>query len=357
MNQSMTWRRLLPVPWLMLVTAVFLSTFLGVSGNALAADPDAEIGIAVPAVDADTWRQVKDGESFIDSRHDSTYSLINQSGETWRYLRNKWVSPFGLIAVGGMLAMILLFYLIVGRSRLDEPRTGRKLLRWSALSRALHWTLASLFLVLALTGLNLLYGKFVFKPIFGDGFWAAMMSGTKFLHNYMGPLFGILLVIVLLRFLKHNWIKRHDIEWFKQGGGMVGNKHPAAGFANGGEKAWFWLLATAGIVVIVSGLVLDFPNFSQSRDTMQWANVIHALGALGLTAVAFGHIYIGTLGTEGALEGMTTGYVDETWAKQHHSLWYDEVKDQAVDADALEAENGSHPSAPGAQGNAAPPPG
>ena len=110
---------------------------------------------------------------------------------------------------------------------------------------------------------------------------------------------------------------------------MFGKEHVDATSANGGEKAWFWLLATVGVLVIASGLVIDFPNY-QSRDTMQWANVIHALGALALTAVSLGHIYIGTIGTEGALEGMTTGYVDETWAKEHHNLWYEEVKDQAV---------------------------
>ena len=127
---------------------------------------------------------------------------------------------------------------------------------------------------------------------------------------------------------------------------MVGDKHPDAGFANGGEKAWFWLLATAGMVVFVSGLVLDFPNFDQSRDTMQWANIIHAVGALALTAVSFGHIYIGTLGTEGALEGMTTGYVDESWAKQHHNLWYEEVKDQAEAPADVEATDDTKPESP-----------
>ncbi|QEM81736.1 formate dehydrogenase subunit gamma [Halomonas binhaiensis] len=313
---------------------------LGISHVATAADPDAEINGAVPAMDADTWRQVKNGDSFIDTRHDSTYNLINPSGQTWRLIRNKWISPFGLIAIGGMLAMITLFYLIVGKNQLEEPRSGRKILRWSALNRALHWSVATLFILLALTGLNLLYGKFLFKPLFGDAFWASMISGSKLLHNYLGPLFGILLVIILMRFLKHNWPKREDFEWLRKGGGMVGKGHPDAGFANAGEKIWFWLLATAGIVVIASGLVMDFPNYQQTRDTMQWANIIHAIGALGLTAVALGHIYIGTLGTEGALEGMATGYVDESWAKQHHNLWYEEVKDQAVDGERLETSKG-----------------
>ncbi len=291
--------------------------------------PQGEIATSVGPITADTWRQVRDGENFIDTRADSTYNLINQSGEYWRQVRNRWISPGGLIAVGGMLAIITVFYLIVGKKTLDSPRTGRTMLRWTAVERAMHWTLASLFIALALTGLNLLYGKFVFRPLFGDGFWAPMISGTKLIHNYLGPLFGIMLIIVLAKWLTINIPKKHDWTWFKQGGGIIGKAHPDAGFANAGEKGWYWLLASVGLLVVASGLVLDFPNFDQGRDTMQWANMVHAIGSLGLVAVALGHIYIGTLGTEGAFEAMKTGYVDETWAKQHHNLWYDEVMQKA----------------------------
>jgi formate dehydrogenase subunit gamma len=341
MNLSHPWSTL----WRMGLLALVLVVGFGLGQQVFAqADPDGEMATAVPAVDADAWRQIRSGETgpnYRDSRFDSDYNLINVSGENWRQLRNRWVSPFGLIAVGGMAALILVFYLIVGRKDLQAPRSGRKLLRWPLFVRSLHWTVATLFILLALTGLNLFYGKLVFKPLFGDGAWAAMMSGTKLIHNYLGPIFGVLLVILLLRLLHHNWPKKLDLVWFKKGGGMVGNTHVDAGFANGGEKAWFWLLATAGIVVIASGFVLDFPNYGQSRDTMQWANIVHAIGALGLTAVALGHIYIGTIGTEGALEGMATGYVDETWAKEHHNLWYDEVKDQAIPEAELAAQRGS----------------
>lgn len=301
----------------------------GLVSTAQAADPDQELNQAVGTINADTWREVKNGENFIDTRHDSTYSLINTSGETWRQIRNDWISPAGLIALGSMLAILVIFYLIVGRNDLDEERTGRKLLRWTALERAMHWTVATLFIVLALTGLNLLYGKFVFRHAFGDAFWANLIALTKLTHNYVGPVFGILLLLMLAKWLTVNLPRKHDWQWFKQGGGMVGNKHPDAGFANGGEKAWYWILASVGLLVIVSGFVLDFPLFGQTRDNMQWANMFHAVTSLILMAVALGHIYIGTLGTEGALEGMTTGYVDETWAKQHHNLWYEEVKDSA----------------------------
>ncbi|WP_416140624.1 formate dehydrogenase subunit gamma [Halomonas sp. HK25] len=331
-----------PTIWASLAFALLLVLGALIAVPALAqAEPEREAATAVVGVSPDTWRQVRGGEvdaNFRDSRFDSNYNLVNASGESWRQLRNRWVSPFGLIAIGGMIVVIALFYLIIGRNALSEPRTGRKLLRWPLVVRSIHWTVATLFIVLALSGLNLLYGKFVFRSLFGDAVWGAMISASKIAHNYLGPLFGILLVVLLARVLKHNWPKRHDLEWFKQGGGMVGKGHPDAGFANGGEKAWFWLLATAGLVVVASGFVLDFPNVGQSRDTMQWANIIHAVGALGLTAVALGHIYIGTIGSEGSLEGMTTGYVDETWAKDHHNLWYEEVKDQAVPEDQLTAD-------------------
>ncbi|MGP9568112.1 formate dehydrogenase subunit gamma [Halomonas sp. AOP5-B2-8] len=331
--------------WRFMLVALALLLSLGFTQVAVAqADPDREMTTAAPGITADQWRQVRSGETgpnYRDSRYDSNYSLINASGETWRQIRNRWVSPFGMIAIGGTAALITLFYLIVGRKHLEAPRTGRKLLRWSLVMRALHWTVATLFITLALTGLNLLLGKFIFRTLFGDAFWAWMIAASKVLHNYLGPIFGILLVVMLVSLIKENIPKKHDWVWFKKGGGMIGKQHVEAGFANGGEKAWYWLLASVGVLVIASGFVLDFPNFNQGRDTMQWANIIHAVGALGLTAVSLGHIYIGTLGTEGALEGMTTGYVDETWAKEHHSLWYEEVKDQTVSEEEIAARKSS----------------
>nr|WP_298372792.1 formate dehydrogenase subunit gamma [uncultured Halomonas sp.] len=320
---SLSWyRRLTSLALTLLLTCVLAS-------SALASDPDAEIKQAIGGASQETWQDVGSTDNYIDSRAESTYSLINASGETWRQIRNTWVSPGGAIAILGMLAVLVVFYLIVGRKTLDEPLTGRMMLRWTALERALHWTMATLFILLALTGLNLLFGKLIFRPLFGDGFWAPMIAGTKLVHNYLGPLFSIVLILVLAKWLTINIPKKHDWTWFKQGGGVVGNAHPDAGFANGGEKAWYWLLASAGLVVVVTGLIMDFPIFGQSRDTMQWMNVLHGIGSLGLTAVALGHIYIGTLGMEGAFSAMKTGYVDEAWAKQHHNLWYEEVMNKA----------------------------
>lgn len=321
-----------PIDWLsqLRLSGLALLTMLALAFStvSLAADPDAELKQAIGGASAETMEKARNSDNYIDTRFDSTYGLINSSGETWRQFRNRWVSIGGLIAIGGVLAVLTIFYLIVGQKKLDEPRSGRKILRWTAFERALHWTVAALFILLTLTGLLILFGKYLFPNVVSSSFWADMMTGTKLVHNYTGPLFGVTLIIMLAKWVKMNLPKKHDWEWFKQGGGMIGNKHPSAGFTNAGEKAWFWLLVFAGLLVISSGLVLDFPNFEQSRDTMQWANIVHAVLSLLLIAASFGHIYIGTLGTEGAAEGMISGYVDESWAKQHHDLWYEEVKNK-----------------------------
>ena len=99
-----------------------------------------------------------------------------------------------------------------------------------------------------------------------------------------------------------------------------------AGRINGGEKLWFWIICTFGVAVCVTGIILNFPNFEQTRETMQIASVIHVIAANLWLAVAIGHMWIGTLGTEGSLEAMTTGQVSAEWAKQHHDKWYEEVK-------------------------------
>lgn len=278
---------------------------------------------------ADYWRAVKGGEVGITTSRGAEHGvLINVTGEQWRTLRNTWVSPFGALAIGGSILALLLFYLWAGQLKLAHPRTGRKVLRWTPFERALHWYTATLFLLLALSGLILLYGKFVIRP-FGDGVWGAAIQGAKLTHNYLGPLFVLGLLVMILKWLRHNLPTRVDWEWFRQGGGILPNgKHPDAAFCNGGEKVWFWLLCSAGLLVCITGLVLDFPLFGQTREVMAVSNLLHGIGAIGLIAASFGHIYIGTVGTEGALEGMKSGYVDESWARQHHRLWFEEVKEQ-----------------------------
>lgn len=279
---------------------------------------------------ADFWRQIRQGEAgYTTSQSPEHGVLISKPGETWYILKEKWMSPAGAIAIFGSIAMVTLAYLAVGPLMLSKPRTGRKLNRWSRWDRALHWSMAFTFLTLAFSGLMLVYGKYFLKPYIPTELWAWTIYAAKQYHNYMGPLFAILLIIVLLKWWRKSLFNKVDIQWFMKLGGMVGKhkgSHPSAGFSNGGEKAIYWLLIVFGAFVAVSGLVLDFPIFDQTRRDMELSNLVHMFSALILICGFIFHIYIGLFGMEGALEGMVTGKVDETWAKEHHDIWYEEVK-------------------------------
>jgi formate dehydrogenase subunit gamma len=329
--------------WLSLVALLLVGCLLSLPSVAQpdqsqTADAKRELMQSLPGVTSDYWRNVEGGSSgTTTSNSPGADTLIMVEGEAWREWRNNWISPGGLIALGGSAVTILLFYLLVGSIKLDHARTGRKVERWKRLDRAIHWYVASLFIILGLTGLMLLYAKWFLQPILPGGVWAAFMTASKNIHNYLGPLFALGLLAMIIKWMHHNWLTLVDLKWFAKGGGLVGKGHPSAGYLNGGEKAWFWLVTFVGLTVVVSGLIVDFPNFGQSRETMQTTLLIHSIAALILMAASFGHIYIGTAGTEGAFEGMKTGYVDEAWAKQHHDLWYEEVKDQAIGEAELQA--------------------
>lgn len=276
---------------------------------------------------SDTWRQVREGnEGYTAVKGRETDELIQSSGQNWRQLRNGPMATYGSWLLGFVLVAILAFYISRGRVELTHPRSGKTVERWTLNERRLHWTTATLFIVLTITGLSLLYGRHVLIPLMGYPGFSFYAAGAKWFHNILGPVFMLALLTILVKFFKHNFFNKVDIEWFKAFGGMVGDKHPSAGRMNGGEKVWYWTLATAGIALCLSGLVLDFPNFDQEREVIQVAHIIHLATALVLIAFSFGHIYIGTIGTEGALEGMTTGQVDVAWAEQHHDLWLKDVQ-------------------------------
>lgn len=288
-----------------------------------------------PAVDeqtnprSDTWRQVRENQKGYSAvKGQETNELIQGAGQNWRQLRNGPIATYGAWLLSGVLVILAAFYLWRGKIKLTHPRTGKTVQRWTLNERRLHWTTATLFILLAITGLSLLYGRFALIPLLGYPGFSAYAIAAKWIHNLLGPVFMVALFTILIKWFKNNLFTKVDIQWFKDFGGMVGNKHPSAGKFNGGEKAWFWTLATAGVALCLSGLVLDFPNFGQEREVIIGAHLIHILTAILLMAFALGHIYIGTLGTEGALEGMTTGQVDIVWAEQHHNLWLKEIEQQ-----------------------------
>lgn len=304
---------------------------------------------------ADYWRAVKGGvEGTTTSRSAEHGVLISTPGETWYILKEKWMSPAGAVAIFGSIFMVVAFYLIVGPMKLSKPRTGRTMTRWTRWDRALHWSMAFTFLTLAFSGLMLVYGKHFLKPYVPTDLWGFVIWLAKQYHNYVGPLFGILVVLVLLKWWRKSIFRKVDFQWFMKLGGMVGKhkgSHPSAEFSNGGEKALFWLLVVFGAIAAASGLVLDFPIFDQTRRDMELANLVHGISALILICGFVFHIYIGLFGMEGALEGMVTGEVDETWAKEHHDLWYEEMKAKEANGELDSAQSAKQDDVKGATAN------
>lgn len=279
---------------------------------------------------ANYWRAVREGDEGYTSASGpyTTNSLIQNTGEIWRQARNGPIATIAPWVLAAVLLAIAVFYLIFGPKRVSEPLSGRKMLRWTAGERLLHWYTASLFIILAITGLSMLFGRAVLIPVLGLPGFSVWAEISIVLHNYLGPLFMVGVIIEVLVWARYNTFKSYDKVWLKQVGGMFKKgAHPPAGRTNAGEKVWFWIIATVGLIgVCISGLVLDFPNFGQGRDTMQLANVIHGSLAVLWIAIAFGHIYLGTIGVRGSFQGMSTGYVSEEWMKEHHSVWYEDVK-------------------------------
>ncbi len=294
---------------------------------------------------SDYWRAVREGnQGYTAVKGQETGVLIQNGGEIWRQLRNGPLALFGGWLMAASLLILALFHLVGGRAKLEE-RTGRKVQRWSAWERVMHWFVAILFIVLAITGLSLLYGRAVLIPIMGPEAFAAYAQFAKDSHNILSLFFVVGLVAMIVSWAHENLLTRVDWEWFKAGGGYLGKGHPHAYKANAGEKVWFWILTFAGIVMMVSGAILLFPNMGWERDVMQISTLIHAASSILLIALSFGHIYLGTLGNEGSLEGMITGEVDEGWARQHHDLWYEEVAGKGTAA----APSGDAGAAPGGQ--------
>lgn len=277
---------------------------------------------------ANYWRAVREGnEGYVASRGPyTTNTLIQNGGQNWRQIRNGPISTFTPWILASVLGLIVLFHIVVGRVKVEEPRSGRLVKRWSLGERVLHWYTAILFIILAITGLSMLFGRAVLIPLLGPTGFSAWANFSITLHNYLGPFFfvGILLEIVL--WMRHNIPNAEDFKWMATAGGLLTHDHVSAGRINAGEKLWFWVICTFGVVVCVTGVILNFPNFGQTRETMQIASIIHAIVANLWLAMAIGHIWIGTLGTEGSLEAMTKGRVSAEWAKQHHDKWYEEVK-------------------------------
>jgi formate dehydrogenase subunit gamma len=229
-----------------------------------------------------------------------------------------------------MFLLLAIFLMVRGRIRVDHGFSGTKLLRFASFERFTHWLTASCFVVLALSGLNISFGRILILPLFGADSFATMSGYAKIAHDYLAFPFMLGLVIMFLIWIKDNIPGKLDLEWIKQGGGILSNgKHPPARRFNAGQKGIFWIVIIGGALMSVSGWFLIFPYLPGNVTVLQLWTVIHAVVAMLFIAAMLAHIYIGSIGMEGAFDAMGTGEVDVNWAKEHHSLWVEEQQKKA----------------------------
>jgi formate dehydrogenase subunit gamma len=263
-----------------------------------------------------------DGRVSIPDQKSGT--LIQPGGRDWRQFHEVTLRWIGAIAILGMLVILVAFYLIRGQVKLESGPSGRRIVRFNAFERFVHWMTATCFIILALSGLNITFGKPLLLPLLGEPAFATWAQWAKYAHNYLSFPFTIGVFCIFLMWIGGNIPNKVDVEWLKRGGGIVGHDHPPAYRFNGGQKLIYWIVVLGGTAVAVTGYLLMFPFYATDIQGMQLAQTIHAIVAMLFVAAMLGHIYIGTIGMEGAFEAMGEGTVDVNWAKEHHRLWLEQ---------------------------------
>jgi len=173
----------------------------------------------------------------------------------------------------------------------------------------------------ALTGLNVTFGRQLLLPYIQPETFTLISQWAKYVHNFLSFPFTIGVVLIFLMWIAWNFPTMTDVRWLTAGGGIVGKGHPPAARFNAGQKLIYWIVVLGGGLIAASGYVLMFPFYVTDIAGMQLAQVVHGVAAVLFVAVMIAHIYIGTIGMEGAFEAMGSGDVDLNWAKEHHSLW------------------------------------
>jgi formate dehydrogenase subunit gamma len=310
-------------------------------------DTNAERAKSQPGNNAPFWRAVHDSgreagysslpgaEKGILIQRTTQYpgSRLTTAGEAWRQVRNHWLLPYGGALLVIVVVAIALFYWRRGPIGGDERHTGRLIERFTYFERAAHWTNAIAFVTLAISGLVMAFGKFILLPVIGGTLFGALTYVLKTLHNFVGPLFAVSLVVVFLTFVRDNFPRREDATWLRHFGGMLsGHEVPSHRF-NAGEKIVFWCgVLLLGALVVASGLVMNqlVPGIAYPRSTMQMAHMVHNASAVLMLCLFAGHIYLGTVGMRGAYAAMRKGWVGDAWAREHHAYWYEDVRSGKV---------------------------
>jgi formate dehydrogenase subunit gamma len=307
------------------VGAILMAVAVATPSAAQQRNPDGSPNPTASVVDEQTLlRKTPRIEGRIDIPDKIEDVLIQPAGRTWDYFHQVILRWLGMIVILGMIAVLAIAYLILGPIRISAGRSGTKIPRFNGFERFSHWLTAVSFVVLGLTGLNITFGKTVLLPLIGPDIFSSISQAAKYTHNFVSFSFVVGLFLIIALWIKDNIPRQVDIEWLKEGGGFIKSKHPPAARFNAGEKMVFWFALVAGTVAIVSGFLLMFPFYVTDIAGMQITQMVHAVVAVLFVAAILAHIYIGTIGMEGAFEAMGEGTVDLNWAKEHHSLWLEE---------------------------------
>jgi formate dehydrogenase subunit gamma len=313
--------RALTAPLHVIITVVLLT----IAAAALTAAPAQSVNPTKNAVSEQELLQHEKTIRGLGKIPDTkSYTLEQPAGRDWRHFHEVTLRWIGGVAILGMPAVLVVFYLSRGMVRLESGRAGRTIVRFNAFERFVHWMTAVCFVILALSGLNITFGRPLLLPMMNPESFTALSEWAKYAHNFLSFPFTLGVVLIFLMWLGGNLPTRVDLEWLKRGGGIIRHDHPPAHRFNAGQKLIYWVVVAVGGAAAVSGYVLIFPFYGTTIATMQQAEMVHSIVAMLFIAAMLAHIYIGTIGMEGAFEAMGSGTVDLNWAKEHHSLWLEE---------------------------------
>lgn len=340
--------------------AVTMLTIGSYATPAAAQTASPDVATEAQSTDLNTgfWGQIRKGATGNVSIPDKNAAvLIRSEGDTaYRAFRNGPLKLYSVYGLLGMVFLLSLYFVLRGRIKIDHGRSGVTMERFNGLERFAHWLMAGSFVILAVSGLNMLFGRYVLMPVIGKETFAAITLWGKYLHNYLSFAFMLGVALAFILWVVHNFPNRHDLVWLMKGGGLfTKGSHPPAKKFNAGQKILFWSVVILTISISLSGIALMFPF-----ETAFMAKTFAALNAIGFDlptsvtpiqeqqlnqiwhgivgvlfiVIILGHIYIGSVGMEGAFDAMGSGEVDTNWAREHHSLWVEEVEQKAKSAPA-----------------------